>query len=535
MSGSRGPPKADAWKDDPVLREVVARISDSIGSGEIAGTLDLQNLKLDLLKDKGLRSVPTNSMVLDYISEVRPDLRERALPLLRRKPARTISGVAVVAVMTSPWACPHGRCIFCPGGPDQGSPSPQSYTGKEPAAMRGAQHAFDPFLQTLNRIEQLESIGHDTDKIDLIVMGGTVTCRPLDYQEGFVKGCLDAMNGLVSLDLYEAQRLNERAPHRCIGMTFETRPDRCSEQEVSTMLRLGGTRVELGFQSAFDPVLEASGRGHSVSDSVGATRRLKDAGMKVCYHLMPGMPGSNPSMDLETARTVFSDERFRPDMLKVYPTLVIAGTGLYDQWKQGRYEPYDTETASSVVAGIMALAPPWVRIQRVQRDIPSPLVEAGVRNSNLRQIAEGELEGTGGHCRCIRCREVGRNGALPDPGSALLHRMDYLASSGVETFLSFDTPGDDLIGFLRLRRPSDEDVALVRELKVFGPMAPIGSRRARDWQHKGFGRRLLSEAERISKEEMGLRSIAVNSGIGVRGYYRRLGYGLQGWHMVKSL
>jgi elongator complex protein 3 len=535
MAVTKRPPRCNAWRDDQALGRVIKDIATSIGSGRIITTIDLQNTKLELLKDRGLSTVPTNSMVLDYISSEMPDLRDRALPLLLRKPTRTLSGVAVVAVMTSPYSCPHGKCIFCPGGPDHISPSPQSYTGREPAAMRGAQHDFDPFLQTMNRIGQLQAIGHETDKIDLIIMGGTVTGRPKDYQKAFIKGCLDAMNGFIASDLAHAQKANERSVHRCIGMTFETRPDRCSDGEVGTVMDLGGTRVELGFQSAFDAVLKASGRGHTVADSIGATRRLKDAGLKVCYHLMPGMPGSDPSMDVETASAVFSDERFRPDMLKIYPTLVVEGTELWEMWRRGDYIPYDTEKASSVVARIMALAPPWVRIQRVQRDIPSPLVIAGVKNSNLRQIAESELERSGGSCRCIRCREVGRGGPIPDLENAVSNRLDYDASSGKEVFLSIDTKEGYLIGFLRLRLPSDGGAAIVREVKVFGPLAPLGSRRARDWQHKGFGRRLLDQAETISATEWGSRRIAVNSGIGVRDYYRRLGYGLKGCYMVKDL
>ncbi|MGA1821238.1 MAG: tRNA uridine(34) 5-carboxymethylaminomethyl modification radical SAM/GNAT enzyme Elp3 [Thermoplasmatota archaeon] len=540
------PRRSDEWESDPDLRGIVARISEKLIDGSIRTREELQDSKMIEVRKTSIGYIPTNSMILDYIVRNCPESDDGIMDILRKKPSRTLSGVAVVAVMTSPHSCPHGKCLFCPGGEDQDVPTPQSYTGREPAAMRGEQHDFDSFLQTTARISQLESIGHPTDKIDLILMGGTITARDVEYQEEFVKGCFDGMNGTISGSLIEAQNMNIHAPHRCIGMTFETRPDRCGPKEIDDILRLGGTRVELGFQSAFDETLSFSRRGHTVSDSITATKKLKDAGLKVNYHLMPGIPGSDPEMDIETARMIFTDERFMPDMIKIYPTLVIEGTELFEMWKRGEYEPLSTEKAAEVVAEIKKLTPPWVRIQRIQRDIPSPLVEAGVKNSNLRQLAQEVLKGSGEACRCIRCREVGHlsNDADLREEEPRSVRRDYPASGGIEVFLSLETGGNDaLIGYVRLRKPSgsaerpeiDGSTSIIRELKVFGSMVPIGERSGKRWQHRGFGSMLMEEAERISSEEWGHEKMAVNSGVGVRNYYEKLGYRMLGPYMVKKL
>jgi len=538
--------RTDSWEEEPDLEEALSLLAAAISEGRITDREQLQREKIRVLRGLPLSRVPGNGLILDYIDKTRPDLIEQALPLLRRKPGRTLSGVAVVAAMTSPHECPHGRCVFCPGGADCEVPTPQSYTGREPAAMRGAQNDFDPYLQVKNRLDQLRYIGHDVDKVDLILMGGTVTARTHGYQERFVKGCLDAMNGAPSGDIEEAQSLNEKAPVRCIGITFETRPDRCGEEEIELMLRLGGTRVELGVQSTFDAPLIVSGRGHDVRSSVDATRRLKDSGMKVSYHLMPGMPGSNLEMDLESARRVFEDPMFRPDKIKIYPTLVLKGTELYDCWKRGEYEPLATEEAAELVARIKEMTPPWVRISRVQRDIPSPLVDAGVKKSNLRQLAGDIMLKQGKKCRCIRCREVGHRsldiGSIPQNEIEPVKR-EYEASGGVEVFLSYEHPDTDtLIGYLRLRKPSkeasgivSEGTALVREVKVFGEMVPIGEGPGENWQHRGLGTGLMEKAEEHAKEKWGSHTMLVNSGIGVREYYRGMGYERCGPYMGKHL
>ena len=302
---------------------------------------------------------------------------------------RTISGVAVVAVMTSPTECPHGRCIPCPGGPI--TQSPQSYTGFEPAAMRGSLNKFDPFEQVKARIEQLTAIGHPTDKIDLIIMGGTFTARDLYYQEWFVKSCFDAMNTIKGENLEQAKKINETSNHRCIGLTVETRPDWFRIQQIDQSLQFGVTRVELGVQSIFDDVLFSMNRGHTISDTIFATRLAKESGLKICYHMMPGLPKSSEDKDLLGFKELFSNPQFQPDMLKIYPTLVIKNTPLYRQWKEGTYTPLSTDEAVNLISKMLTYVPEYVRIQRIQRDVPAQYIECGVQKSNLRPVSYTHL------------------------------------------------------------------------------------------------------------------------------------------------
>ncbi|MEM0493517.1 MAG: tRNA uridine(34) 5-carboxymethylaminomethyl modification radical SAM/GNAT enzyme Elp3, partial [Candidatus Thermoplasmatota archaeon] len=289
--------------------------------------------------------------------------------------------------------CPHGRCLPCPGGPV--SNTPQSYTGYEPAARRAMSNNYDPYAQTLQRLEQLKAIGHATSKVDLIIMGGTFTARDPWYQEWFVKRCFDALNKHASDTLEEAQMMNESAKSRCIGLTVETRPDWFRLQHVDNTLRFGATRVELGVQTVYDDILYVIGRGHTVQDSVDATRIAKNSGFKVCYHMMPGLPGVDNKKDMDAFRIIFNDQRFKPDMIKIYPTLTVGGTRLYDLWKDGDYEPLTTERAARVISRIKTMVPVWVRIQRIQRDIPVQYIASGVSKSNLRQIVKEEMDKNG--------------------------------------------------------------------------------------------------------------------------------------------
>ncbi len=502
-------------------------IAEAILSGKIRSKEELNRFKVKVAGKHRMDRIPSNTEIMRYVPEER---REEFYHILRIKPMRSLSGVAVVAIMTSPYPCPHGKCIYCPGGPDKGTA--QSYTGHEPAAMRAAQNNFDPFLQTKNRIEQLEEIGHPTDKIDLIIMGGTFTARPYEYQQSFVKGAFDAMNSVVSGSLEEAQRLNEKARHRCIGLTVETRPDWFMEKEIERSLKLGATRVELGIQSTFDDVLERVKRGHAVAESIRSTKLAKDAGLKIVYHMMPGLPGSDERKDLESFRRIFTDPDFMPDMLKIYPTLVVEGTELYEMWKRGEYEPLDTESAAELIIKVKEMVPPWVRIQRIQRDIPMQYIVAGVKRSDLRAYVHQLMKERGKRCRCIRCREIGHLNTDIGPEDISLVRREYDASGGKEVFLSFEGPDMELVGFVRLRRiPEDswrEDTreygAIIRELKVFGSQVPIGDEPKGRWQHRGYGRKLVEEAERIARDEWGTEGILVMSGVGVREYYGKFGY-----------
>jgi elongator complex protein 3 len=515
--------------DMPEERDYHIRLLQLLSGGEIKDKLDLQRAKIRLCREMGLARVPPNSETLGQAS---PEQRDLVLSLLRRKPVRTLSGVAVVAVMTSPAPCPHGKCSYCPGGVDNGSP--QSYTGKEPAARRAAAHDFDPYRQVVSRIGALEAIGHGTGKIDLIIMGGTFTSRPTDYQQGFVKACFDAMNEEGSGSLEEAQALNETAPHRCVGMTVETRPDCFDRARAEQSLRLGATRVELGVQILDDAILRSVNRGHGIEEVAVATKAAKDLGLKVCYHLMPGLPGSDPAKDLASFSRVFQDERFRPDMLKLYPTLVVKGTALYDMWKRGEYEPYTVDEAARVIADMKAEVPRWVRIQRIQRDIPAPLIEAGVRKGDLRELARAVMAERGTRCQCVRCREVGLSGVRLEEGDEPTIRAEtYRASGGKEHFISLGVVEKDaLVGYARLRT-NGGGRAHLRELKVFGRMAAIGHGQG-EWQHRGFGKELVACAEAAAARE-GCAELAVTSGVGVRRYYAGLGYERAGVYMLKRL
>ena len=503
------------------------RVIEMIKSGRVRSKDELQRLKVKLAGEHGLRAVPSNSEIL---ADAHDDEMKAIVPLLQRKPVRTVSGVAVVAVMTSPHPCPHGKCTYCPGGVESGSP--QSYTGKEPAARRALRNEFDPFRQVSDRITQLEAIGHKTDKIDLIIMGGTFTSRDPEYQERFIRRCFDAMNGKDSENIDEAHRINETSEHRCIGLTVETRPDVFNEEQIERAMRFGATRVELGVQILDDGILKAVNRGHGVREITEATKACKRHGLKVCYHLMPGLPGSSKEKDITSFKRIFDDPEFRPDMLKFYPTLVIPGTGLYDMWKDGRYIPYDTEEGTELIAEMKSLVPEYVRIQRIQRDIPVQQIAAGIMKSNLRELAWERLLEKGKMCRCIRCREVGQNDiSMTDPSMITMKDTEYPASGGVEHFISLEYD-DMIVGYVRLRM-DDDDVASIRELKVFGKMMGIGEH-GDDWQHRGFGKQLMAKAEDTAKEA-GKRTIRITSGVGVRKYYEAMGFRREAQYMVKTV
>ena len=490
---------------------------------------ELQRMKLELARSYGLAGLPSDSAIL---ARLPTGMRDGLVDLFRVKPARTASGVAVVTVMTAPHACPHGVCTYCPGGPRVGTP--QSYVGSEPAARRAAEHHYDPVAQTVARLRALHAIGHDTDKVDLIVLGGTFTALESAYRDWFVKGCLDGLNGFESPTLVDAQDANESAAARCIGLTIETKPDAFLGREVTESLALGATRVELGIQSTHDDVLEAVHRGHTDAQSREAMGRAKDAGLKVGAHMMPGLPGSDPDRDLESMRVLFGDPAYRPDFLKIYPTLVLPGTALYGLWKSGRYTPMNTDDAVELIARVKAMIPPWCRLQRVQREIGVSEIADGAKRGDLRILAKERLRSMGLDCRCVRCREVGFRGIPPRPDALELLRTDYESSGGVEVFLSIEDPGlDVLVAYARLR--VGEAVATVRELKVFGRIVPIHESARERWQHRGFGRRLMAECERIARDEFDAPGMRVTSGVGVRGYYRALGYDLQRPYMVRPL
>lgn len=458
-----------------------------------------------------------------------------------RKFARTISGVAPLAVMTAPRGCP-GNCVYCPTYSD----SPQSYTPESPAVIRARAKDYDAFDQVTLRLDIFQKMGHSTDKVELIIMGGTFLAAPVEYQYQFIKDCYDGLNGVVSGSLEEARRINETATNRCTGLCIETRPDVCGPEEIRRMLEFGATRVELGVQTLDDDIYTLVRRGHGVAEVAQATRLLRESGFKVYYHWMPGLPGSDPEKDLAMSRQLFEDERFRPDGLKIYPTMVVEGTELERWWREGKYTPYDNETMKRLIGEIKAVVPPYVRISRVLRDIPARYIVAGLKDS-LREEVRDRLIAEGRECQCIRCREYGhRARAGCEIGEPHLKRLDYKASDGGEVFLSYEDAGGTLFGLLRLRIQEVPvsafglnqplPAALVRELHVFGPQVPLNEQRDDAAQHHGYGRALLLEAERLAREEFGAPRLAVLSGTGAREYYRQgFGYREEAGYMVRDL
>ena len=430
--------------------------------------------------------------------------------------------------MAKPFPCP-GRCVYCPSSPE----APKSYTPESPAVLRARSCDFDANKQVAVRLTTLGDMGHALDKVELIVMGGTFLSYPPDYQYQFIKDCYDALNGVPSNSLDEAKQLNEHTEHRCVGLCIETRPDFCGEREIRTMLDFGTTRVELGVQTLDDEVHRLTKRGHGVAEIVSATELLRDHGLKVHYHWMPGLPGSTPQHDLELTRQLFEDDRFRPDGLKLYPTLVVENSELENWYRDNRYQPYDEQGMIDLLIGIKVRIPKYVRISRLMRDIPGKFIIAGSKDLALRGTIRKRMNQRGLSCNCIRCREYGHR--LRDgwtPGRPRLTRLDYQASGGTEVFLSYEDENQTLFGLVRLR--TDGQRAMVRELHVFGSQVPLGERLEAAAQHHGLGERLLQEAERIAWEEFGADRLWILSGVGAREYYRGLDYSLQGAYMVKE-
>ncbi len=528
-----------------------SEIIDIILSQKLSSKQEIHRLKIKLCKKYGYTQIPSNSDIIPHIPESLsiPD-KTFLIKALRKKPMRTISGVAVVAVMTSPAECPHGRCIPCPGGPI--TQSPQSYTGFEPAAMRGSLNKFDPFEQVKARIEQLTAIGHPTEKIDLIIMGGTFTARDLYYQEWFVKRCFDAMNSIKGVNLEQAKKINETSNHRCIGLTVETRPDWFRIQQIDQSLQFGVTRVELGVQSIFDDVLFSMNRGHTISDTIFATRLAKESGLKICYHMMPGLPKSSEDKDILGFKELFSNPQFQPDMLKIYPTLVIKNTLLYTQWKEGTYTPLSTDEAVNRISKMLTYVPEYVRIQRIQRDVPAQHIECGVQKSNLRQLVDQKMKENRFKSNEIRSREIGHKSLRGQHESLSISydqikmkKITYKASNGTEIFLSLVLPSENaLVGYLRLRdlqNPHRYELQkhpsmIIRELKIVGQEIGIGKSDEDGLQHQGFGKQLVREAERICVEEFDKQHLFVLSGIGVKEYYRKhLNYKDNGLYLYKKI
>ncbi|HAR99541.1 MAG: Histone acetyltransferase, ELP3 family [Candidatus Moranbacteria bacterium GW2011_GWC2_37_73] len=516
---------------------------------------DFGKLKKSLCKKFGV-AMPTNADLRDrynkLVQQKKIKRSEKFEEALMSRLIRTQSGVAVVAVLTKSYPCP-GKCIYCPSEKDM----PKSYLSNEPAVMRAIDSQFDPYRQMQNRLRSLELNGHRTDKIELIVMGGTFSFLPKNYQKKFITRCFQGANEYKSYKVHKVikfiksvrtpneellyqQKKNESANHRIIGLTLETRPDYIDEKEILNFRQLGCTRVELGVQSLYDNVLELNKRGHLIQSTIEATKMLKDSGFKINYHMMPGLPGSTPKRDFEMFKALFEGPKFQPDMLKIYPTVVLKNSELYNIWKKNNYVPLTNQAFERLVVKIKNEAiTPYVRIARLIRDVPTPSIIAGPTVSNLRQIIIPQS-----NCPCIRCREVGAGYTIKE--EIILDRIDYAASDGTEIFLQYVSPDKKkLFALLRLRIPSEnnakhfigtlKNAAIIREVHTYGKLTKIDTQDSTSPQHIGLGKKLLLEAEKIAKEEYSLEKIAVISGVGVRGYYRKQGYKLNQTYLVKKI
>jgi len=509
----------------------------------------ITNIKGRIGKTYELKRVIKNATILSFATEEERDLITK---LLKRRTTRTLSGVSVIAIMTKPLPCP-GTCIYCPGQDSQpGEKVAQSYTGQEPAALRSIHNNYDPYRQVKSRIRDLEAIGHEVDKIELIIMGGTFLSADIKYQEKFVKGALEGIIDNKVDTLEEAKNLAEKSKRRVVGITVETRPDYCKENHIDSMLNFGTTRVEIGIQTIYDDIYNLVKRGHTTADSIESIRIAKDAGLKINTHIMPNLPGSSIDKDLQLFEKLFSNPEYQPDMLKIYPTLVIAGTELYKWWKKGKYIPYSDNELIDLIAQVKNDIPPYVRIQRIMRDIPATLIKAGCKHSNLRQLVQEKLKELDRTCKCIRCREYGISKKKIIINNEFfneikLYRLNYDASKGNEIFLSYENKEEDyLIGYLRLRKPSefahrkelnDGNTLIVREIKVVGELVPKDSRPTKHTQiqHRGYGKLLMKNAEKISGEDFDAKKLAVISGIGARDWFYDLGYKPDGPYVSKLI
>ena len=485
-----------------------------------------------------LEKIPKNHEILATVSG--NDFTKLQQVLLK-KPVKTASGVGVIALMPKPYACPHGRCSYCPGGIEFNTPN--SYTGKEPSTVNAIENLYDPKKQILTKLDKLLAYGHDASKLELVIVGGTFLFMPKDYQENFIKSCYDALNGFDSATLEEAKTNNELAKYRNVGFTIETKPDYCKEEHVDAMLNFGVTRVEIGVQSLQERVYEIVNRGHNYNDVVESFQISKDAGYKIVAHMMPGLPTMTPETDIADFKQLYDDSDLRPDMLKIYPSLVIENTPMYDDYKNQNYKPYSDEDMIKVLTEVKKNVPKWVRIMRVQREISASEIIAGPKSGNLRQFVLKNLEKEGYSCKCIRCREAGLSKKSTNPEELKLDRINYDSSGGEEVFLSYVDSDDSIYGFLRLRNPSKkahrtevtQDSCIVRELHVYGKSLKLGERKEDEIQHSGLGKKLMNEAERITKEEFDSNKLLVISAVGTREYYKKLGYSLNGPYMAKNL
>ncbi len=510
------------------------QIAEKLKKEKVETPADLEDVKKQVAKKYGV-SFPTNISILREYRQLGGG-NSKVLSLLKTRPVRSLSGVVNVSVLTKPYECP-GECTYCPE--EEGFP--KSYLQNEPAVMRAVLNNYEPDKQVKMRLRALDDAGHPTDKIEIRVVGGTWSYYPPEYREMFIKKCFDACNGEDSASLEEAQKKNELSNHRIVCLSIETRPDYVDYREVESLRTLGVTMVEMGVQSLSDDVLRLTKRGHQVEQTIRATEMLKDAGFKVCYQVMPNLPGSNLKQDQEMFKKLFDCPSFRPDFLKIYPCLVLENSELYEQWQKGEYCPYTNEELIELLVDVKKnIIPRYTRIQRLFRDVPVPDIKAGCKTSNLREEFARHGKEHQWRCQCIRCREV--KGESFTPEDVVLYREDYNASNGKEVFISYENKDrSKLYALLRLRitqkwsLPSLERCVLVREIRTYGQQVSLQGSNKEATQHRGLGKRLIKEAERIAKEEFGVSTLAVISGVGVRDYWKKQGYFLKDTYMFKDL
>lgn len=501
--------------------------------------------------ETGKKQIPTTAELLKSYhnlvqkNKLKPNTKiEQALI---KRAVRTLSGVSIITVLTKPFPCP-GNCVYCPTD----ARMPKSYLADEPAAARALTLRFDPFEQVKQRIEALKKNGHPTDKIELIVKGGTWNAYPLNYQYWFILRCFEAANnkkGAATKEIKDIKKLrdqlfleekkNETGKHRIVGLTLETRPDFITEKTALVMRELGCTRLELGIQTTDEKILKVIKRGHGIEAIKTGTKLLKHFGFKVDFHLMPQLPGSTPKKDLKMLKEIFANSDYRPDMIKIYPCTVIENSELYDWLKAKKYRPYSDKKLIEILKEFKTTVPRYVRISRLIRDIPSHHIQAGNKMTNLRQVIQSELLAEGKNCQCLRCREIGHTKLSIEDAKKLTPKLfveEYESSGGKEYFLSFeDKQRCAVFAFCRLR--IDEHglyPAFIRELHTYGQTLAIGEKKNAASQHKGWGKKLVTEAERLTKKNH-CAKIAVISGVGVRDYYRHLGYKLENTYLVKKI
>lgn len=521
--------------------------------GGIKTPADLASLKRKISKKYQIPFPNNIELLKDYhnlVKNKRVKKSEKVENLLRIRPVRSLSGIVNVSVLTKSYPCP-GKCLYCPK--EKGIP--KSYLSGEPAVERAKRLKYNPYWQVKKRLEMLAIEGHHTDKVELRIVGGTWSYYPEKYQYWFVKKCFDAGNGKISQNLAKAQKLNEKAKQRIIGLSVETRPDFITFGEIKRLRELGVTMVELGIQSIYDDVLKKNKRGHGRKEIIFATKLLKDAGFKVLYQIMSNLYGSSIKKDLKMAEELFSNADFRPDLLKIYPCAPLREAPLYKLWKNKKYRPYTEKQLINLLKETKKKIPYYVRIQRIARDIPAKRIVAGpAKILNIRQILAELSRKENWRCKCIRCREVKEDYRPKE--KLYLFRQSYKASGGKEIFLSFENKNrSKLYSLLRLRAPGEvrppligilEKAAILREIHTYGPLLSLFARGRASGsasQHRGLGKKLIKEAEKIihtefnrsGKKEFGLKKIAVIAGAGARDYFRKLGYRLKNTYMVKNI